>query len=488
MRTKEEILNGMSKIEFFFKCRTNFKFFCEKMLGVTTDGGMHEFQLRWFRLTQLYDRVVIEAPSGFSKTEIMGSMYPLWEMFRTKNRKILLISKTIKQSEGNLLSRMKGYITNNEFLKELFVPQDVHTSWNKTEIRTKNGHWVVNVPYNINIKGYRADITILDEADSYDETDTYFDHVVSRMNPHGKIIIISTPEGPTKLIGKLKEMKPKGYVFEKTVSLIDMGGRPIKGEHKADFDKGISIWPERFPTQMIVDKWEEMGRWKWMKNYMCEVIGESEDAIFPIQNILDAYDYSIGFTTEVDKEAQYFIGADFAISDGPKADFDAFVVVKKINEQYVICSMEIHKGWQRPAKVQRLKELWEHYQTDLGTIIVADESNMGTMVINDLRAAGVTVVPQNFHSAARKKLLVTLSNVLQGKALVIPRSAEDEEAQKYGELLKDQLTGFRRSRSEKTGSELIESHAAHDDVAISIAMAINEGAQHESMDLSPLYA
>ena len=497
MKKKEEILQGMEKVEFFFRCRTDFKFFCERMLGVDSYGGIHDYQLRWFRLTQMYERVVIEAPAGFSKTEVMGVMYPLWEMYRSKNLKILLVCKTMEQGKSNMLERIKGYIQDNEFLTEFFVPPDARTTWNKSEIRTKDGHWVKNVPYNNNIRGYRADIIICDEVDSYEETDTYFEHVTSRLFPGGKIILISTPVGPTRLIGQLKEKANMGviknYAFEKTQALVSKDGRRAYKKEPSEITIEMlkdckSIWPENWPVEKLLEKWGEMGKWKWMRNYMCEVIGEAEDAIFPLQNIMDSFDYSLSFTKAIDEGAQYFIGADFAISGGPKADFDAFIVLKKINDQFIVVHSEVHKGWQRPLKVQRLKDLWEHYQTELGTIIVADESNMGTMVINDLRAEGVTVVAQNFHSFARKKLLVTLSNVLQGKGLILPRSMDDEDAQKFSELLKDQLTGFRRKRSEKTGGESIESTAPHDDVAMALAMAVSEGTRHETMGLSPVWA
>ena len=427
----------------------------------------------------------------------MGKIYHLCELFKTKTIKLLLIFKTMEQGKSNMLERIKGYIRDNEFLIDLFVPGDAKTTWNKSEIRTTNGHWVKNVPYNSNIRGYRAHMEILDEVDSYEETDTYFEHVTSRVFPGGKIILISTPVNQTRLIGQLKEKAAAGilknYVFEKTQALVHKDGSPAYTGDPAkvseeSLSKLISIWPEMWPTDKLMEKWGEMGRWKWMRNYMCEIIGESEDAIFPIQSILDSYDYSIGFTSEVDPDAQYFIGADFAISSGPKADFDAFVVVKKKNDMYTLVHAETYKGWQRPAKVTRLEELWGQYSTEAGTIIVADESNMGTMVMNDLLSKGVTVVPQNFHSAARKNLILTLSNVLQGKGIVLPRSMDDEEAMKFSELIKDQLIGFRRKRSEKTGAELIESSSRHDDVAISLAMAVSEGTKHTEMGLTAMWA
>ena len=81
MRTKEEILKGRDKVDFMLDCLVSFKFFCEEFLGMKDFGGIHKFQEDWFNAIQKYDRVVIEAPSGFSKTEIMGVVYPLWCMW-----------------------------------------------------------------------------------------------------------------------------------------------------------------------------------------------------------------------------------------------------------------------------------------------------------------------------------------------------------------------------------------------------------------------
>ena len=492
-------MDGMDKVEFLLRCRSDFKFFCEHMLGYSSDGRqiiMKPYQIRWVSLAESYERLVIEAAAGFAKSETMGAMYPIWIMFRERNKRILLVSKTRDQSKGNLLARIKNYISDNEFLKELFVPKDADVSWNQNEIITKQGHWVRVVPYNTNIRGYRAHIIICDEADDYDDPNIYFEHVVSRVFENGKIILISTPTNATKLLGQLKEKamsgKLKNYYFEKTQGLIKPDGSKAYTCKPEDVNKEslldcVSIWPEGYSKKTLLDKWDEQGRWFFMRNVMCEVIGESDDAIFKINDVLSAYDYTIGFTDEVDKDAQYFIGADFAISSGPRADFDAFTVVKKKNDQYTLVNAEDHKGWQRPTKVQRLKELYEKYDTMKGCVIIADESNMGTMVMNDLRSQGCTVVAQNFHSAARKKLVLTLANVFQGKGIAIPRSRDDEEAYRISELIKEQLVGFRRRPSDITGADSIQSTAPHDDLAMSLAMAVQEGTLHDEMDLKPVW-
>ena len=124
MRTKKEILNGMNKVDFLLRCRLDFKFFCEHMLSIASDGRkieMMPYALNWVSLAQKHDRLVIEAAAGFCKTEVMGAQYPLWRMFCERNLKILLVSKTRDQSKGNMLSRIKNYIIDNELDRKSVV-------------------------------------------------------------------------------------------------------------------------------------------------------------------------------------------------------------------------------------------------------------------------------------------------------------------------------------------------------------------------------
>ena len=494
----------MDKSLFDFKCKYDFKFFCERMLNLTEMGGLHDFQLDWFKLAESSVNTVIEAPSSSSKTEIMGVCYPLWYLYtKSKKLEILLISKTTAQAEGNLLDRIKDYILDNEILRKALVPGDAKVTWNKMGIKTINQSTIKNVPFNVNIKGYRAHLIICDEADSYEDVDIYFNHVTSRPHPGGKIILITTPEGTTKLIGQLKEKiefskEFKDYKFMKTTSLIFKDtGKFVTGKDITtieDFDDLIKdkkiepLWKENdnFSFKSLKQKFL-LGKYTFFQNYLCEIIGELQDAAFTLANITDTYDNKLRFSFTRDESAQYFIGADFAISIGPRADFDAYVVVESLGGIYTVKYIEISKGMQRPQKIQRLKFLYDQFYTSMGTRVIADQSNMGTMVINDLRAIGVTVIPQSFSGIARFELINTLSNVFQSRGtLVIPKNPVNEADNKLINELQNQLMGFKRTKTEK-GNETFLSKARHDDIAISLAMAVKEAVRLNSSIVKAVY-
>lgn len=501
MRTKEEILNGMSRFKFDLLCCADFKFFCERMLGLTDMGGIHEFQLKWIDLIQNNKITIVEAPSGSSKTEIVGACYPLWELYKNHDKKLELkiISKTIGQSEKNLLVRIQNYILNNEILKKSLVPSDRRVSWTKTGFRTINGSTGDILTYGVNAKGARGNILICDEIDSYDNPDIFLKHILSRPHPHGKIIGISTPEGVSNIIGQLKERepRPKNLVFHKTVVFYHPDGTPVNPEEIQtidDFDRlkdegCYTIWKENdnFTFETLQNQFAIMGRLAWVQNYLCEILGISDDAAFPLRDILDSYDYELDFNYEVNPRALYFIGADFATSSGPKADDDAYVVVELINGVYTIRYIKTGHGVHPEEKVKELRRLYDNFSKGANCVIIADESNAGSVLMKMIRAGGMTVIPQKFNGVARFDLLQTLSNVIKSGYLKIPKNPKQENFNKLVNTLQDQLCGFQRAKTEK-GNETFLSKARHDDIAISLAMAVKEASKHMTTHVKPASA
>ncbi len=497
MRSEEQILSGMDRTLFDMRCMVDFKFFCEKMLGLTDMGGIHEFQMEWINTIEKNRNTVIEAPSGSSKSEIPGVCYPLWFMYKNneKKKEILLVSKTVAQSEKNLLVRLQGYILDNEILKNTFVPKDKRTSWTKTGIRTITGTTVLNVPFNVNIKGYRSDLTICDEGDSYEDPSIYFKHVTSRTNAGGKIIVISTPEGASNLIAQLKERSPASYAFIRTTVFKHPDGKYVSSAdvnsiddiYKLQDEGCYSIWPEnsKFGFKFMIEEFDAIGKWSWIQNYLCEIIGESEDAAFPLKYIIESYDPDLEFSYNVEDGAMYFIGADFAISEGPRADYDAYVVVELLNGEFTIKHIETHRGIDFPIKKARLKYLYDTFYSSYGTKIVADKSQMAISLINEMKSMGMTVIPQGFSGVARLLLLQTLSNVIQSKRLHIPKHPDNVVHNDLVNLLQTQLGGFKRARTER-GNETYLSKAPHDDIAISLSMAVNEAVKYKVVRVKPV--
>ena len=470
MRKISEMIEDENIIDFLAKAKLDFKFFCEKILAgpplfLDTHGGIHDFQLEWFHLIQNNDRVIIQAPAGFSKTTIIGIAYPIWLAFNYRNLQILVISKTLPQST-RILGLIKQAIEENELLSEL-RPKSYLETWSKQEIKTTTACRIYCRPFSINIKGERVDYLLLDEIASYENPNIFFDYIVPRLNPKGKLAGISTPESITDLIHLIKTRSGSEYIFKIYKAIVD----------------GKSIWPERFSIELLEKRKRELGEEYFEKNYLCNPKAESEDAIFSKKAILECFDKERGFSSEI--EGMAFIGGDFAISRAPAGDFDAYVVIDKAKGYYIIKHMEIHKGILTPGKVERIKQLHELYKP---IRLPLDESNLGHGVVDQLRTEALPVVPYDFHPTKRRKYLNTLRNIIDGRKLIIPYSSEDPNVIKMANLLFEQLMGFKEVENKLTGNKNYISKAEHDDVVMALAIALEEAVKHKSASMKGMFA
>ena len=348
MITIKELLGDLSMTEFLYKCKHDFEFWCNNVLRDLYQaeyGGIKDFRLEWFRMMEENDRVVILAPSGFSKSTLFNIAYPLWIAFTKKDKQIMIISKTLPQAIKQL-EILRITIEDIELLQEL-RPKNSDKSWSKTQIRTSTRCRIFIRPFSINVKGERTDYTILDEAASYERPEIYLDYIVPRLNPKGKIVLISTPESPVDLMARLKR-RGLDYVHKTYPAIIY--------ENK----KRKAIWPERFPLEKLDKLKNELGENYFEKNFMCNPKAEEECAIYTYAMIEDCFDKDrkFSFATE---GGNIYIGVDLAVSAGTRADYDCFCVAELIGGHIILRHGEVHKGWSIQSKVNRIKELADTY-------------------------------------------------------------------------------------------------------------------------------
>ncbi|MFH1589256.1 MAG: hypothetical protein ABIB43_01680, partial [archaeon] len=460
----------MTMPEFLYKCKNDFEFWCNVVLQDLYEaeyGGIKDFHLEWFNFMENNNRVVILAPSGFAKSTLFGIAYPLWLAFTKKNKQIMIISKTLPQSV-RLLEILRVTIENNELLQEL-RPQNADKSWSKQQVRTTTNCRIFVRPYSINVKGERVDYSILDEAASYDRPEIYLDYIVPRLNPKGKIVLISTPESPVDLMARLN--KPGLDYIHRTYPAVVMKN-----------GKRVAIWPERFGLEKLDKLKLELGENYYEKNFMCNPKAEEENAIYTYKMIEDCFDKTRRMTFATEGGNIYF-GVDLAVSAGPRADYDCFVVVERLeNGKIVLLHGEVHKGWSIKSKISRIIELAETYGEKLISIIV-DQSNIGQAIIDDLRDSGFPVKAQDFHPTNRNKLLMNLKKVLEEKTLVIPFDQNDANTQVFAHKLALELVKFKEVTTDKTGQRLVASKyistGSHDDTVMAVAMACIGAAQEK---------
>lgn len=457
----KEQLGEHNVTEFLYRCRHDFRFWCNIVLRELFQdeyGGLQDFQLEWFNYIEKHNRVVILAPSGFAKSTVLAIAYPLWIAFTQTNKQIMIISKTLPQSL-RLLEIIRVTIDNNELLQEL-KPKNADKSWSKQALRTTTHCRIFVRPYSINIKGERVDYVILDEAASYDKPEIYLDYIVPRLNPRGKIALISTPESPVDLMARLN--KPGLDYIHRTYPAIVY----VNGERKA-------IWEKRFPLEKLDQLKNELGENYFEKNFMCNPKSEEENAIFTYAMIENCFDASRGFSFSHEGGSVY-IGVDLAVSGGPRADFDCFIIVELVGGFILLRHGEVHRGWSIQSKINRILELANTYREHLVSIVI-DQSNIGAAVIEDLRNLGLPVKPQDFHPTNRNQLLMNLKKVLEQKTLVIPFDQNDPNTQTFVTKMVLEMVKFKEVTTDKAGQRLTApkyvSTGQHDDTVMALAMA-----------------
>jgi len=484
MRTTEEVLNGMLMLEFLHKCK-DFKFFYEELLGIKTYGGLKPYMLEWFNLIQENDRVMIQAPANFAKTTVFEAI-ALYFVWHNPNKKVMIVANTGDKAKEIVLD-INRMINENEIINTL-RPKDYRETWNKQELHTTNECKIFCKPYTPNMRGVRSDFTLVDEADAdaYNDTSIFYEHLLSRLNPGAKIALISTPNSTTGLMSHIRDTdtKEKRWVFKKYPAIVNM---KVKG----DYSTGESIWEERWSLQKLLElKRDEKDAFEKIR--MCDEKAEMSDSLFKTKYIIDCYDNRFKFEQK-SSGGLVIIGCDFAYSAHESADDTVFVVVEKLRGVYIIRNIKIlPKGSDLRTKVEEIKELFEQYKFRLDKegnylepIIVCDGSNIGSDVVDELYTQGYAVVSEPFSAPRRKDMYKVLQNIIENKKLVIPRDPERLEVIELTNLLKEQLLGFYEKKSQQGGyhGTVLVSSASHDDVAAALALAISEGVKQIEDDI-----
>lgn len=467
MRELNEILGedyGDNLTGFLIRCRTDFKFFCERVLtDMFKDGGVKPYMMEWFELVEANPRVALLAPSGFAKTTILGVAYPIWLAFTKKNMQIMVVSNSMNQAR-RVLSIIKSSIENNALLVEL-KPQNYRETWSANHIKMSTGAAIFCRPYTITIKGERVDYIIMDEAASYQNVDIYFDYIIPRLNPHhGKICLISTPESGTDLMAIIAERK-LDYVFRKYTAITSTGE---------------ALWPERFSLIRLNKIREEQGEQFFQKNFMCNTRAEGSNSVFTANSILSCTNYEARYTSEVlGEEGEIYMGCDFAIATGNQADYDCYVIVERIGDRAVIKFAETHRGYSVQEKVSRISHLFEIYKP---LLIIADQSSIGAAIIEELRNTGLPVQGYSFQALSRNALLNNLKVLLDNKKIVIPKNKDDMQAVEFADKLEVELLSFREQHSKITGNTAYVSISAHDDTVMGLALSVSKIKQNQDFE------
>jgi len=445
------ILQGEDETLFNDKCFYDFKLWSERVFGLQ----VKPFHMDWMNTVHNNRFNVIKAFRGSGKTTFLGVVYPLWLCWFRPGTHILFTASELGQAT-KILDEVKSTIEDNEYLSDLMPPNP--STWKKTELKMTNRSQIFCKAYTPHIKGVHVNYVFCDEIQDCADREVFNKAIAPTVNQKkGSIIAVGTPDNPADL---LEELCHRPEYVAKVYQVI------IK--------EGVSRWPEKFSIEEIQKIRKRDGESSFQTQYMLNASAEVEGAIYPPDWISNCFDFKGRFHEHsLHEESIVMLGADFAISKGARADFDAYIIVEKVANKVIIIHAERHKGLSIDAKEARLEALYSRYKPRR---MIMDPSMIGEAILQHLRQKGYPVEAGEFHPRARNKLLVNLSTMIQPdkdneSALVIPRDPEDEAALSFTNKLVEELVAFREEKSATTGMSSIVSKGAHDDTVMALALA-----------------
>ena len=278
-------------------------FFAERHIK---SGQVPEFHREVYRdLASDHKYIVITAPSEFSKTTICSLIYPLYRNFYFLEPYTVICTRT-DDAAMELLDEIKFELRYNEEIKEVYgvmlpMPDErTKERYKKKDsahvIELENGTVIRSIPMRGQIRarkrgGFRVTLFILDDPEEVDDLDSptileknirWLDRsAIPRMDKdYGKARVLGTRIGYNCTIDKL--LKRKRWIQRNYKALVP-DDKPI--------EQRVSIWEQRWPTQMLHKERLEYTQEGRLADWMWERM--NEPPIF-LQKNLKGYQYYRG--------------------------------------------------------------------------------------------------------------------------------------------------------------------------------------------------
>lgn len=481
MRTWEQMVGKDAKPEersaFILSCLSNFRFFCEKVLGLE----VKPFHEEWIDSVQTFRKICILASRQHGKTEILGVAYPLWFSLRAKQVmeasekkglvrrevSILIVSGSLKQSTRSL-KKIRLTVEQNEFLRDLLMTSTKDDDWSKTSLSFKTGAHLSCEPFSSSILGSTVDLLICDDLLRQEEfmVDISIEKFNDILSPiyefyDAQVAVVGTPMSSDDLYAQLRESGTFKYNEYPACKIHDDG------------TLSDPLWPERYPIDKLRSKQNEIGVISFARQYLIDPMKAGE-SLFP-RNLIDAcVDKRIIplSSRKNSRDFEYFLGVDIAMSRAEQADFTVLAVVELNHKDKLVrlVHLQRHKGWSGKMIIDECVRLHELFNFQL---LHVEEKGLSKDIV--LRLQDSTECPttylrtQGYKTGARgqeKERLVTRlqTGMAQGQFFFYPEKILMNELSKFG---------IKRKRIGGMVKESLEAMSGHDDTVIATALAFD---------------
>jgi len=437
----------------------SFEYFCKIVLKQKL-GQMHR---EWIEAALNPDKhLCIMSARGHFKTTILSIAFPLWIMMRERDPKmIVILSATLEQST-EIMNLLKRQIEENPTLRETLYPENVHdTKWSETQIRTKNAHRVLCLPFGDTVRGKHPDYCICDDVlkgevatDIESAKRVFYGVVFPIVQAHkGKIIVVGTPISYTDLLADLSTKENFTFMKYPAVIFNDDGtwNRPQ--------------FPEHFDLKQLLQVKETMPSHLWSREYLCNPASE-DTALFPPEVLNRATEQYIKVkmdyaSEEVKGKARRVIGCDIAVSTGARADWSVFSVLDVFEGYPILMVDQVRKHLTAEENVNEIRRLYNFYQPNR---ILVEKTGVGWGVseacMNDSIMKNVAL-DFDTKMASKERILSRLEVTMRNGSIALPKN----------DILLSELGQFAYKKM-KDGRMAYQSLGEHDDCVMSLAIAL----------------
>lgn len=323
--SETEILKRVADLEIEEKkrrAREDIIYFAEEILGYKNAWFHNEWYKTLMDPSKQY--IIRLAPRRHAKSTIHTEIYPLWEIIRNPNVRILICSSTGEQAKDFLRS-IKAWLTSPQMAMFNLVPRNPEV-WSAKEIivnRTtqERNPTVFTAGATGAVVGARADIIIMDDIVDEENSSTPGMREKLRMwlwktmwpilEPTGRMCMIGTRYHWLDLYGEL---------------LSDPRFHPEVWKAIINEDTKEVLWPEVLPYEKLMEFKESMPMVAFMCAYQNDVAAMQEGIFSP-----DDIQYFI--PEDVPANAHTFMGVDPAISERDRRAYFAITVVDRVEEK-----------------------------------------------------------------------------------------------------------------------------------------------------------
>lgn len=402
--------------------------------------------------------IMLEAPRSHAKSTTFTVNYPLWEVCKNSNVRILLVTATQTQSEG-FLREITSQLERNEKIREIYgnlIPE-MPDKWTQREIilnRTKTNlkdPTVAATSMGGTILSKRADIIICDDILNKDNTRTadqrekvrqwFFEVLLPVLEPDGRLIVVGTAWNNDDLYQQL----------------LGSSQFDVRAVYDAilDEEKKKTLWEDRWGWDELMALKQVMGSRSFNLAYRNQVTA-AEDAVFQAgwlneakdrgkqRRLIRSYTSSRSDLGNIVKAS----GIDLAISKSKNSDFTAMAVVARKQDGTKI-PLWLSRDKLSPAETRsRIVALHERYQPD---IHVVENNAYQESLRRDL--ADTTDLPIVGYTTGGEKYdeLIGINSMaveFENGKWILPYDSEDEYTVRMVDILVDGLLRFPSGHTE----------------------------------------